>query len=93
MSAVIDFDPYQAELDRLIEGWLPLVFAVNSLNRSMGSGDLYPFVLTPSVIAKLDFVHHLLRTKGTQPQATSASSLRAMIAILKSKVGHPDSVT
>ena len=93
MSTVIDFDPYQAELDRLIEGWLPLVFAVNSINRSMGNADLYPFVLTPNVIAKLDFVHNLIHSKGAQYQATSESSLRAMIASLKSKVGLPDSVT
>jgi len=92
MSTVIDFDPYRAELDRLIEGWLPLVFAVNSLNRSMGSPDLYPFVLTPNVIAKLDFVHNLIHSKGAQHRTTSESSLRAMIASLKSKVGLPDSV-
>lgn len=92
MSTVIDFDPYRAELDRLIEGWLPLVFAVNSLNRSMGSADLYPFVLTPNVIAKLDFVHNLIHSKGALHQTTSESSLRAMIASLKSKVGLPDSV-
>lgn len=91
MSTVIDFDPYEADLDRLIESWLPLVFAVNSLNRSMGSADLYPFVLTPNVIAKLDFVHNLIHSKGQQHQATSESSLRAMIATLKSKVGVPDS--
>ena len=92
MSTVIDFDSYRADLDRLIEAWLPLVFAVNSLNRSMGNPDLYPFVLTPNVIAKLDFVHNLIHSKGAQYQTTSESSLRAMIATLKSKVGLPDSV-
>lgn len=90
MTAVIDFDPYRADLDRLIEAWLPLVFAVNSLNRSMGSTDLYPFVLTPNVIAKLDFVHNLIHSKGLEQQATSESSLRAMIASLKSKIGLPE---
>jgi hypothetical protein len=40
---------------------LPLVFAVNSLNRSMGQQDLYPFVLTQGVIEKLAFVHGLVR--------------------------------
>jgi hypothetical protein len=29
---------------------LPLTFAVNSINRSMGIADLYPFVLAPPVI-------------------------------------------
>ena len=34
-------------MDRIIEAWLPLTFAVNSINRSMGLQDLYPFVLSP----------------------------------------------
>ena len=46
-----------AALARLIDAWLPLTFAANSLNRSMGQPDLYPFVLTPAVIVKLAFVH------------------------------------
>jgi len=33
--------------DTLIEMWLPLAWALNMVNRSMGKGDLYPFVLTP----------------------------------------------
>ena len=54
LAAVIDFDPYIAEMDRIIDTWLPLTFAVNSINRSMGLPDLYPFVLPPPVIWKLD---------------------------------------
>ena len=42
---MIDFDPHVAEMDRIIDAWLPLTFAVNSINRSMGLPDLYPFVL------------------------------------------------
>ncbi len=34
---VIDFDPYDTQdLDRLIEAWLPLTYAINSLSHSMG---------------------------------------------------------
>ncbi|HSK40759.1 MAG TPA: putative zinc-binding metallopeptidase, partial [Arenibaculum sp.] len=40
--------------------WLPLAFAVNSLNRSMGQPDLYPFVLSPAAVDKLAFVHGLV---------------------------------
>ena len=39
-------------MDRLIEAWLPLTYAMNSINRSMGLQDLYPFVLSPAVIMK-----------------------------------------
>jgi hypothetical protein len=33
----------------------------------MGQADLYPFVLTPAVVHKLDFVHRLVRQFGTLP--------------------------
>lgn len=57
-----DIDPYQAEhIETLIEHWLPLMFALNSLNRSMGHEHAYPFVLSPGVIEKLAFVHRVVR--------------------------------
>jgi hypothetical protein len=60
IAAAIDFDPYMTRRwDWLIEAWLPLEFATNSLNRSMGLTDLYPFLLSPKVIEKLAFVHAL----------------------------------
>jgi hypothetical protein len=43
------------------ENWLPLTFAVNSLNRSMGQQDLYPFVLPRPAIDKLAYVHGVVR--------------------------------
>jgi hypothetical protein len=57
LSVVINFDPHTADMERTIDAWLPLTFAVNSINRSMGQPDLYPFVLAPAVIHKLAFVH------------------------------------
>jgi hypothetical protein len=59
LAAAIDFDPYRAAMDRLIDTWLPVEFATNSMNRSMGLTDLYPFLLSPKVIEKLAFVHAL----------------------------------
>ncbi|HRQ56786.1 MAG TPA: putative zinc-binding peptidase [Azoarcus taiwanensis] len=57
-----DFDPYRSEsIDPLIEHWLPLCFALNSLNRSMGHEHAYPFVLSPGAIEKLGFVHRVIR--------------------------------
>jgi hypothetical protein len=53
------------DLDRsfadVIAEWLPLTYAFNAVNRSMGKEDLYPFVLAPTVIEKLSFVHDLVR--------------------------------
>jgi len=39
--------------------WVPLSTALNLVNRSMGKDDLYPFVLAPAVLDKLDFVASL----------------------------------
>jgi hypothetical protein len=44
----------------MMEAWQPLTAAVNSLNASMGQPDLYPFVLAPTVMGKLRFVHGLI---------------------------------
>lgn len=62
LSAVIDLDPYAArDVGALIEAWLPLTHAVNSLNRCMGAPDLYPFVLSPPVLEKLGWIHRMVR--------------------------------
>lgn len=56
-----DFDPYrEPDIATLVEHWLPLTFALNSMNRSMGHADAYPFVVSPRVIEKLGFVHRVL---------------------------------
>jgi hypothetical protein len=44
-------------IEELVAEWLPLSYGLNAVNRSMGKDDLYPFVLTPTVIAKLGAVH------------------------------------
>ena len=65
LAANIDFDPYRAaRMDTLIDAWLPIEFATNSLNRSMGLIDLYPFVLSPKVIEKLAFIHALTHSQA-----------------------------
>lgn len=62
LFAKLDFDPYHQDcFDVLIEHWLPVSFALNSLNRSMGHDHAYPFVLSPPVLEKLDFVHRVVR--------------------------------
>ena len=62
LTTRIDFDPYKAEtIETLVDAWLPLTFAVNSLNRCMGATDLYPFILSRPAIAKLGFVHDLVQ--------------------------------
>ncbi|EHQ24522.1 zinc-binding metallopeptidase family protein [Mucilaginibacter paludis] len=59
-KAVIDTDPYQHQnFKDLLDLWLPLTYAMNSMNRSMGNHDLYPFVIQPKVVEKLSFIHQV----------------------------------
>jgi hypothetical protein len=59
------FDPIGADdFQALIDHWLPLTSALNSLTHSMGQGDAYPFVLAPPVIAKLELVHTIIRAQA-----------------------------
>ncbi|OBK20824.1 hypothetical protein A5634_11600 [Mycobacterium asiaticum] len=44
----------------IIEMWLPLSWSLNMVNRSMGHDDLYPFVLPPAVLDKMQFVHTVI---------------------------------
>lgn len=53
--------PLDSSLDEMLNQWFPLVAATNSLNRSMGLPDLYPYVMADTVIEKLRFVHELVR--------------------------------
>lgn len=62
LTTHVNFDPYRAEcIERLTDTWFPLSIALNSLNRTMGQADLYPFVLSPGAVRKLGFVHNLVR--------------------------------
>jgi len=64
LKAKVTFDPYTIEeFDVIIKTCRPLSFAVNSINRAMGVPDVYPFVITPTVVDKLKFIHHLLLSK------------------------------
>ena len=57
----VDVDAYAAgPFQPLLDAWLPLTFALNSLNRSVGQADAYPFVLSGPVVQKLGFIHDLV---------------------------------
>ncbi|HEU4518469.1 MAG TPA: putative zinc-binding metallopeptidase, partial [Microvirga sp.] len=89
LSAEIDFDPHHnVSLNRLVAAWLPLTFAVNSLNRSMGQPDLYPFVLSPAVIGKLAFIHERVHDgAGDASRSSGHGVLHAVIDRLRRPVG------
>ncbi len=65
LSATPDDGNFRPDrFDRVIDEWLPLTYALNAINRSMGKGDLYPFVLPPAVIRKLAFIHDIVVRAG-----------------------------
>ncbi|HKU38659.1 MAG TPA: putative zinc-binding metallopeptidase [Polyangiales bacterium] len=73
MSArALDFEDF----DALLAGWVPVTIALNSLNRSMGLIDPYPFVLCAKVIEKLRFVHDVVRhwAESEETRSTLARS-------------------
>jgi hypothetical protein len=64
--------------DDLLNGWVPLTIALNSLNRSMGAQDPYPFVLSEITIGKLRFVDRVVRDRaGEGAKEACGAILRA----------------
>jgi len=50
------------DFEVLIKRWVPLALALNDINRSMGHGDFYPFVIPEVAVKKLAFVHRIIRS-------------------------------
>jgi hypothetical protein len=70
-----DYDPYaETDADRLITFGAELGIALNHVNRSMGLADIYPFVLTPPIRAKLAFVHGQLHAARPEADASATQS-------------------
>ena len=61
-QAVHESDP-QDGIDGVVAHWLALTEIVNGINRCMGLPDLYPFLISPAVAEKLDYVRGLLRSR------------------------------
>ena len=64
----VAFDAYRVrDFDAIVAAWTPVSIALNSLTRSLDNKTLSPFVLSQTIIAKLDFIHRLIRA----PEATA----------------------
>jgi hypothetical protein len=78
---VIASDPEELDpetIEQIIDAWLPLSYALNAVNRSMGVDDLYPFVLRQAVIEKLGFVHRMVRKAARRASAHVAPGPRVV---------------
>lgn len=61
-AGTVDF----ADVDELLEAWSAVALALNSLNRSMGHPDAYPFALSAPAAAKLRFAHDAIAARSAQ---------------------------
>jgi hypothetical protein len=60
-EAPLHADPVEdGDIRTLLDAWLPLTYALNAMSRSLGSRDVYPFVISPPVQGKLGFIHRLV---------------------------------
>ncbi len=56
-------NPYeQSDFNVILDQSMAVMFAVNTLNRSMGQPDLYPFVMSNKVEEKIRFIHQVIRS-------------------------------
>jgi hypothetical protein len=53
-----------ASFDETMSDWFALTYVLNSLNRSIGMPDAYPFTLSGPVIEKLGFIHAVILAKS-----------------------------
>jgi hypothetical protein len=58
---ISDQSSLSPEFLELIHEWLPLTLVVNSLNRSLGHADAYPFAFSNVALRKMQFVHDVIR--------------------------------
>jgi len=70
---VIDASPVEEDsFDELAREWFALTYVLNSLNRSIGMPDSYPFTLSTPVLEKLRFVHAVVREAGVDQEARAS---------------------
>ena len=62
------------DFESLTSNWNAVTLALNSLNRSMGMKDAYPFVLSPRVLEKLRFVHGVIQRLSGATSAVNAAA-------------------
>jgi hypothetical protein len=61
-------DPFADRFLQLLNAWLRMTMLLNELARSMGQPDFYPFVMSKSVVAKLQFVQMVVADARTNPE-------------------------
>ncbi|WP_295857426.1 putative zinc-binding peptidase [uncultured Xylophilus sp.] len=60
------FDSPETDFQHLVQQWVPVTLMLNSLNRSLGQNDAYPFALSQGALGKLRYVHDVIHDSVTQ---------------------------
>ncbi len=66
--------PTAKPFDQVLEKWAELTVGLNCINRSMGLRDLYPFVLSQTVVDKLYFISEVIGGSNGLAAPSAASS-------------------
>ena len=53
-------------VEEIIAAWAYFTIALNSINRSMGLHDTYPFVISPAIVNKLSFIFEVISSASTK---------------------------
>lgn len=59
-NGLMEFSPVEVPLRTRVQSWADLSVAFNEINRSTGLHDSYPFVMTPQVTRKMQFVERVI---------------------------------
>ncbi|MCY1561053.1 putative zinc-binding metallo-peptidase [compost metagenome] len=73
---------------------MPLTLLLNSLNRSLGQEDAYPFALSPAALEKLRYVHDVIgetrsRSAAKGPDAKGSSTAASDHDAETATAAHP----
>ncbi|MCS4509804.1 zinc-binding metallopeptidase family protein [Xylophilus ampelinus] len=69
--------PNAAAFLAFLNSWIVLTHALNELTRSMGQPDYYPFILPREAIAKLQFIHEVVRSYSVPAAALGVEETAA----------------
>ena len=61
------FEAAETDFEQLVRQWVPVTLMLNSLNRSLGQDDAYPFALSAGALHKLRFVHDVIQDSVRKP--------------------------
>jgi hypothetical protein len=74
------FECSNPDFDELVEQWVPITLLVNSLNRSLGQEDAYPFAISAGALNKLRYVHDVIQAARLQTQQTGTPAAAGNVA-------------